>query len=74
MEGLIVYPKNSSELDLLKSLLLKMKISFEKTEVKDKVILTEGQKQSVIEGINSADKNEFYNEDEAKKIIDECFK
>ena len=74
MDGLIVYPKNKSELDLLKSLLEKMKVSFENTEVSEKIVLTKGQKESIIEGIKAADENDFYSEEEAKKLIEECFK
>ena len=74
MEGLIVYPKNSFELDSLQSLLVKMKISFEKTEVKERMILTEAQKESIKEGLKAADENDFYSEEEANKIIEECFK
>ncbi|WP_373708927.1 hypothetical protein [Kaistella sp.] len=74
MEGLTVYPKNNSEMDLLQNLLQKMKISFEKTIVENKIILSEAQKISVTEGIEEADKGIFYTEDEAKKIIEQCFK
>ena len=74
MEGLTVYPKNNSEMDLLQNLLQKMKISFEKTVVENKIILSEAQKISVTEGIAEADKGIFYTEDEAKKIIEQCFK
>lgn len=74
MEGLTVYPKNNSEMDLLQNLLQKMKISFEKTVVENKIILSEAQKTSITEGIAEADKGIFYTEDEAKKIIEQCFK
>ena len=51
-----------------------MKISFEKTEVKERMILTEAQKESIKEGLKAADENDFYSEEEANKIIEECFK
>ena len=61
-------------MNLLQNLLQKMKISFEKTVVENKIILSEAQKISINEGIEEADKGIFYTEDEAQKIIEECFK
>lgn len=73
MEGLIIYPVSQSDKKLIESLLLKMKISFEKIK-DDQIVLSEDEIKDIQEGLDDLENGRTFTSDQVQKIMSECLK
>ena len=71
MSTITIHTENENQINLLKALLKELKISFEINKGEN---LTEWQKKQLLEGINEADQKNFVSDEEAKKMLDQCFR
>ncbi|HCR75883.1 MAG TPA: hypothetical protein DIW37_05665 [Chryseobacterium sp.] len=71
MSTITIHTENQNQINLLKALLKELKINF---EIDKEEKLTEWQKKQLLEGIDEADKGDFVNKEDARKILDQCFR
>lgn len=71
MSTITLHNESENQLKLIEALLKELNIKF---EVSKKEKLTDWQEKQLQEGIDQANRGEFFTEDEAEKIIDKCFK
>ncbi len=71
MSTITIHTENENQINLLKALLKELKINFEINKEEE---LTEWQRRQLKEGIAQADNGDFLTNEEAKKILDQCFK
>jgi predicted transcriptional regulator len=71
MSTITIHTENENQINLLKALLKELKINFEINKEEE---LTEWQRRQLKEGIAQADNGDFVTNEEAKKILDQCFK
>ena len=71
MSTITIHTENENQINLLKALLKELKINF---EIDKEEKLTEWQKKQLLEGIDEADKGDFVNKEDARKILDQCFR
>ena len=71
MSTITLHNESENQLKLIKALLKELNIKF---EVSKKEKLTDWQQKQLQEGIDQANRGEFFTEDEAEKILDKCFK
>lgn len=71
MSTITVHPENENQIHLLEALLKELKIKF---EINEEGKLLDWQQKQLQEGIDQANRGEFFTEDEAEKILDKCFK
>ncbi|WP_267401793.1 MULTISPECIES: DUF2683 family protein [unclassified Chryseobacterium] len=71
MSTITIHTENENQINLLKAPLKELKINFEINKEEE---LTEWQRRQLKEGIAQADNGDFVTNEEAKKILDQCFK
>ncbi|WP_123891944.1 MULTISPECIES: DUF2683 family protein [Chryseobacterium] len=71
MSTITIHTENENQINLLKALLKELKINF---EINKEEKLTEWQKKQLLEGIDEADKGDFVNKEDAREILDQCFR
>lgn len=71
MSTITLHNESENQLKLIEALLKELNIKF---EVSKKEKLTDWQQNQLQEGIDQANRGEFFTEDEAEKILDKCFK
>jgi predicted transcriptional regulator len=71
MSTITIHTENENQIILLKALLKELKINF---EINKEENLTEWQKKQLLKGIDEADKGDFVRKEDAKEILDQCFK
>jgi predicted transcriptional regulator len=71
MSTITIYTENENQINLLKALLKELKINF---EINKEENLTEWQKKQLLKGIDDADKGDFVSKEDAKEILDQCFR
>jgi predicted transcriptional regulator len=71
MSTITIHTENENQINLLKALLKELKINF---EIDKEENLTEWQKKQLIRGIDEADKGDFVSKEDAKEILDQCFR
>ncbi len=71
MSTITIHTENENQINLLKALLKELKINF---EIDKEENLTEWQKKQLIKGIDEADKGDFVSKEDAKEILDQCFR
>lgn len=71
MSTITIHTENENQINLLKALLKELKINF---EINKEENLTEWQKKQLIRGIDEADKGDFVSKEDAKEILDQCFR
>ncbi|WP_336690935.1 MULTISPECIES: DUF2683 family protein [unclassified Chryseobacterium] len=71
MSTITIHTENENQINLLKALLKELKINF---EIDKEENLTEWQKKQLLKGIDEADKGDFVSKEDAKEILDQCFK
>ena len=71
MSTITLHNGSENQLKLIEALLKELNIKF---EVSKKEKLTDWQQKQLQEGIDQANRGEFFTEDEAEKILDKCFK
>jgi len=71
MSTITLHNESENQLKLIEALLKELNIKF---EVSKKEKLTDWQQKQLQEGIDQANRGEFFTEDEAEKILDKCFK
>ena len=71
MSTITLHNESENQLKLIEALLKELNIKF---EVSKKEKLTDWQQKQLQEGIDQANRREFFTEDEAEKILDKCFK
>ncbi|MBP6577333.1 MAG: hypothetical protein KA232_09000 [Chryseobacterium sp.] len=71
MSTITLHNESENQLKLIEALLKELNIKF---EVSKKEKLTDWQRKQLQEGIDQANRGEFFTEDEAEKILDKCFK
>ncbi|MBP7500611.1 MAG: hypothetical protein KA796_12215 [Chryseobacterium sp.] len=71
MSTITLHNESKNQLKLIEALLKELNIKF---EVSKKEKLTDWQQKQLQEGIDQANRGEFFTEDEAEKILDKCFK
>ena len=71
MSTITLHNESKNQLKLIEALLKELNIKF---EVSKKEKLTDWQRKQLQEGIDQANRGEFFTEDEAEKILDKCFK
>ena len=71
MSTITLYNESENQLKLIEALLKELNIKF---EVSKKEKLTDWQQKQLQEGIDQANRGEFFTKDEAEKILDKCFK
>lgn len=72
MSTITIHTENENQINLLKALLKELKINFEINSKEEN--LAEWQRRQLKEGIAQADQGDFVTSEEAKKILDQCFK
>lgn len=70
MSTITLHNESENQLKLIEALLKELNIKF---EVSKKEKLTDWQQKQLQEGIDQANRGEFFTEDEAEKILDKCF-
>lgn len=71
MSTITIHTENENQINLLKALLKELKINF---EIDKEEKLTDWQKKQLLKGINEADKGDFVSKEDAKEILDQCFR
>jgi predicted transcriptional regulator len=71
MSTITIHTENENQINLLKALLDELKINF---EINKEENLTEWQKDEILKGIEQADRGDFVTNEEAKEILNQCFK
>lgn len=71
MSTITLHNESENQLKLIEALLKELNIKF---EVSKKEKLIDWQQKQLQEGIDQANRGEFFTEDEAEKILDKCFK
>lgn len=71
MSTITLHNESENQLKLIEALLKELNIKF---EVSKKENLTDWQRKQLQEGIDQANRREFFTEGEAEKILDKCFK
>lgn len=71
MSTITIRTENENQINLLKALLKELNISF---EINKEEKLTDWQKRQLLEGIDEADKGDFVSKEDAKEILDQCFR
>lgn len=71
MSTITLHDESENQLKLIEALLKELNIKF---EISKKERLTDWQQKQLQEGIDQADRGEFFTEDEAEKILDKCFR
>ncbi|MFY7844482.1 hypothetical protein [Chryseobacterium gambrini] len=71
MSTITIHTENENQIILLKALLKELKINF---EINKEENLTDWQKKQLLKGIDEADKGDFVSKEDAKEILDQCFK
>ena len=71
MSTITLHNESKNQLKLIEALLKELNIKF---EVSKKEKLTDWQQKQLQEGIDQANRGEFFTEDEAEKSLDRCFK
>lgn len=71
MSTITIHTENENQINLLKALLKELNINF---EINKEEKLTEWQKRQLLEGIDEADKGDFVSKEDAKEILDQCFR
>ncbi|MDN4014047.1 hypothetical protein QX233_16370 [Chryseobacterium gambrini] len=71
MSTITIHTENENQINLLKALLKELKINF---EIDKEENLTEWQKKQLLKGIDEADKGDFVSKEDAKEILDQCFR
>ena len=71
MSTITLHNESKNQLKLIEALLKELNIKF---EVSKKEKLTDWQQKQLQEGIDQANRGEFFTEDEAEKILDKCLK
>lgn len=71
MSTITLLNESENQLKLIEALLKELKIKFDVSKDGE---LSEWQKQELQEGINQANRGEFFTDEEAEKILDKCFK
>ena len=71
MSTITLHNESENQLKLIEALLKELNIKF---EVSKKEKLTDWQQKQLQEGIDQANRGDFFTEDEAEKILDKCFK
>ncbi|MCY1663042.1 DUF2683 family protein [Chryseobacterium sp. SL1] len=71
MSTITIHTENENQINLLKALLKELKINF---EINKEENLTDWQKKQLLKGIDEADKGDFVSKEDAKEILDQCFK
>ena len=71
MRTITLHDESENQLKLIEALLKELNIKF---EISKKERLTDWQQKQLQEGIDQANRGEFFTEDEAEKILDKCFK
>jgi hypothetical protein len=74
MSTITLHNESENQLILIESFLEKLNIRFEISKKDDIENLTVWQENLIKKGIEQADNNEFYSEEEANHIISECLK
>jgi len=71
MSTITIHTENENQINLLKALLKELKINF---EINKEENFTDWQKKQLLEGIDEADKGDFVNKEDAREILDQCFR
>ncbi|OVE62789.1 hypothetical protein B0E34_00740 [Chryseobacterium mucoviscidosis] len=71
MSTITIHTENENQINLLKALLKELKINF---EIDKEEKLTDWQKKQLLKGIDEADKGDFVSKEDAKEILDQCFR
>ncbi|WP_336731575.1 DUF2683 family protein [Chryseobacterium sp. VD8] len=71
MSTITIHTENENQINLLKALLKELKINF---EINKEENLTEWQNKQLLKGIDEADKGDFVSKEDAKEILDQCFR
>lgn len=68
METITIIPNSKRQAKIIKALLEEMKVRFTTAEDK-KVKISKAAKESIIEGLKAAENDDFFTEEEAKKLF-----
>lgn len=75
MSTITLHNESENQLELIKTLLKELKIKFDISKSAEKEeMLSNWQREKLEKGIEQANNGEFYNQEEANKLIEECFK
>jgi len=74
MSTIILHNESENQLKLIEKLLTELKIKFDISKKEKIVKLSDYERELIQNGIDEADKGDFYTKEESEKIIAECFK